>query len=87
LPPTDSVTEDIGDPFKGSGSIAPGTPSNDSPLPLGNLVEEFVNRLADRSSFRVSAAVRFGLLTYQASAAIWWLAIQSAAADGLRIPG
>ncbi len=39
------------------------------------------------SSFRVSAAVRFGLLTYQASAAIWCLAIQSAAAAGLRIPG
>src|SRR5262245_19965695 len=36
--------------------------------------------LPTRSSFLVSVAVRFGLLTYQASAAIWCLAIQSAAA-------
>src|SRR5262245_40958830 len=60
VPPADSVTEDMGDPF--SYEILSRNSSTAAPT--------FPRR-------RVSATVRFGLATYQASAVIWCLTIHS----------
>src|SRR5262245_3070691 len=73
--------------FLGPGRIRPGPDRTSGRWGYPTLSSSSSTALPTFSSFRVSAAVRFGLLTYQASAAIWCLAIQSAAAFGLRIPG
>src|SRR5262245_20358556 len=51
LTPTDSVTEDMGDPLQGVRVACTRIRTNESPLQLGNLVEQFIDGRADTLEF------------------------------------
>src|SRR5262249_21256644 len=51
--------------------------ANDEPYRLANLVEEFLSGLADALHTWVARSGKSGWATYQPSAVIWFLAIQS----------
>src|SRR5262245_3921374 len=82
----DSVTEDIGDPFKGPGARHP-----DPERTIRGCGYEILSRNSSTafptfSSRFVSATVRLGDATYQVSAGIWKPAMKSLAL-GLLMPG